>query len=56
MSALMRFFYLSSLAMLRFDLAIARSTGRNPEDIAKITGDIQSMEGSLLRLEINHVR
>jgi hypothetical protein len=47
-------FYRQMLWFMKYDLAIARSTGRDPKDIAQIIGDIQNMEGSLLRLEINH--
>lgn len=41
-----------SLWQMRFDLAIAQATGRNPASISTLRCDITRMETDLLRLEI----
>ena len=48
--ALLRF----CLWWLYFDLALARSTGRNSKDIAQISTDITKMETDLHRLRLNY--
>ena len=49
----MSLFYRLLLAMAEFDIAIARSTGRNPAQIAAIQADIDRWELALLQREIN---
>lgn len=51
MNALLRFFYTFILAWLRFDLAVARSTGRNPANIQQLQREISEYERLLFQLE-----
>lgn len=46
-------FYRFMLAMTRFELQIARTTGRNPKQIAALRHDELSWEKSLQLLELN---
>lgn len=50
----MRFFYSILLAWSELDLAIARSTGRNPNHIERLQRDCDKWEHALLMLELNH--
>ena len=47
----MRAFYTLLRAMAEFDLAIARSTGRNPEHIAALSADVARWELALFKLD-----
>lgn len=49
----MTFFYRILLAWSRFDLAIARSTGRNPAHVEQLRRDVDRWEHALLMLELN---
>lgn len=49
----MRFFYSFLLWLTEFDLAIARSTGRNPDHIQALQADRARWQHALLMLEIN---
>lgn len=49
----MTFFYRILLAWSRFDLAIARSTGRNPSHVEQLQRDCSRWEHALLMLELN---
>ena len=40
---------------LRFDLSLARSTGRNPGNVAEISMDVVRMETDLHRLRLNRI-
>lgn len=53
---LARAFYSLMLCMMRYEYAIGRSTGRNPEAMGQLRQDITRWEGYLTQLEINHVR
>ncbi len=41
---------------MRFDLALARSTGRSPDNVAQLSMDVVRMETDLHRLRLNRVR
>lgn len=47
----MRFFYAILLHWSKFDLAVARSTGRDPRNIAAISADIDRWELELFNLD-----
>ncbi len=47
----MKIFYRFMIAWSQIDLMIARSTGRNPDNIAAISKDIQRWELELFNLE-----
>lgn len=49
----MTMFYRFLLAWAEFDITLARSTGRNPANIAAIQADIDRWELALLQREIN---
>lgn len=40
---------------LRFDLALARSSGRNPDNIATLSVDVVRMESDLHRFRLNRI-
>jgi len=46
-----RWFILMNIWFLNYDLAIARSTGRNPDNIASISGAINEWELMLWQKE-----
>lgn len=47
----MRFFYRFMLAWSQFDLTVARSTGRDPSNIAAISADVARWELELFNLD-----
>jgi hypothetical protein len=49
----MRLFYSALLWFAELELAIARSTGRNPAQIAPLQADVDRWEHALLMLELN---
>jgi hypothetical protein len=49
----MKTFYRIMLALIRFEQVIARSTGRNPDNIAALASNIDEYESLLTRAEIN---
>lgn len=49
----MRFFYAFLLAWSRYDLAIAKSTGRAPKHIEQLQRDVDRWEHALLMTELN---
>ena len=49
----MRYLYSFLLFMTRFDLAIAKATDRNPENIAQLQKEERKWEKELLLLEVN---
>lgn len=50
----MKTFYKVMLWFLRFEQVIARSSGRNPDNIAALASNIDEYEALLGKLEINH--
>ena len=40
----MKYFYAVALLLIRFDLAIARSTGRNPANIRQLSAEEREYE------------
>lgn len=54
MNTLTRAFILLMLAMMRYEYAIGKSTGRNPEAMGQLCQDITYWQGRLNLLEINH--
>ena len=40
----MKYFYAAALFLIRFDLAIARSTGRNPANIMQLSAEESEYE------------
>ena len=51
MNTLLRSFYSFMLAWLRFDLAVARSTDRNPANSQQLQREISEYERLLFQLE-----
>lgn len=51
MNTILRLFYSFMLAWLRFDLAVARSTGRNPANIQQLQREISEYERLLFQLD-----
>ena len=51
----MTYFYRFMLWCLRHEIIIARSTGRNPLDIARLSSEIQEYELLILKHELNAV-
>ena len=49
----MKVFYTLLLWLAEFDLAIARSTGRNPDHIRVLLADVARWQHALLMQEIN---
>ena len=49
----MIYFYKFCRAVIEFDLAIARSTGRDPQHISKLEGEWDAYDLLILKLEIN---
>jgi len=49
----MRLFYSMMLWLAELELAIARSTGRNPAQIPALKADIERWEHALVMLELN---
>ena len=49
----MKAFYALLLWLAEFELAIARSTGRNPADIQTLQADVDRWQHALLMTEIN---
>jgi hypothetical protein len=49
----MKLFYTLLLWLAEFDLAIARSTGRNPDHIRALQADVDRWQHALLMLELN---
>ena len=47
----MRAFYTLLRAMAEFDLAIARSTGRNPEHIAVLAADVGRWDLEIFKID-----
>lgn len=47
----MRFFYSFMVWATEFELAIARSTGRNPENINKLQSELQKWQLALWEIE-----
>ena len=52
----MTYFYRLMLWCLRHEIVIARSTGRNPLDIARLSSEIQEYELLILKHELNAVQ
>ncbi len=48
----MRYFYRFMLFMVEFELAIARTTGRDPAHIRQLTRDVDYWQRECQRLEI----
>ena len=51
---MLRHFYRFILAMMRYELAIGRSTGRNPATLAGLSVAIRDMERDLQLLEMRN--
>jgi hypothetical protein len=49
----MRLFYRAMLWLAELELAIARSTGRNPADLPALRADVGRWEHALLMTELN---
>ena len=49
----MRLFYYVLFRLTEFELAIARSTGRNPDNVSQLSGERDRWESAYLTLEIN---
>ena len=49
----MKAFYSLLLWMAEFELAVARSTGRNPDSIRSLQADVARWQHALLMTEIN---
>lgn len=49
----MKLFYSFLLWMAQFELAIARSTGRDPASIQALQSDVDRWQHALLMLELN---
>jgi hypothetical protein len=47
-------FYRTMLWFMEYGQTIGRSTGRNPNDIAQSSVDIDSIKGFIHKLEIQH--
>ncbi len=50
----MKLFYRALLALTRYELAIARSTGRNPANIAALSADELRWQQAIFLAEVNH--
>lgn len=51
---MLRYFYRFMLAMMRYEHAIGRSTGRHPADMAALSIAIRDMERDLQLLEMRN--
>lgn len=49
----MKLFYSLLLWLAEFELAIARSTGRNPANVHALQSDVDRWQHALLMLEMN---
>lgn len=49
----MKYFYAFLLWMTQFELAIARSTGRNPANIEQLQREEEKWQHALLMVELN---
>ena len=49
----MKAFYSLLLWMAEFELAVARSTGRNPDNIRALQADVDRWQHALLMQELN---
>lgn len=49
----MRLLYSTPLWLAEFELAIARSTGRNPAQLKALADDVDRWQHALLMLELN---
>ena len=50
----MKWFFRFILALTRFELEIAKKTGRNPDNVGALAQDVVYYEGLLLREEIQN--
>ena len=48
----MRLFYRIAIYLTELELAIARSSGRNPASVAILSSDLTDFQGALAKLEI----
>jgi hypothetical protein len=55
MDAITLTFYRFMLAAAKFELAIATSTGRNPENLRQLRDDVAEFSGIVDRIEVLHV-
>lgn len=50
----MKYFYAVLLWLTQYELAIARSTGRNPANVAALQGEEQTWAKCLWELDVNY--